>query len=192
MTNGQSTLRQQTRYIDNDILNDCDIHTREELQRLADEEGITINWDKWNKLLQKTKFDIQNMLQKIKPRNIYIYTIEGKFISAFSTTSETADFLQIKREQVAIYLRENKPYKKRGIIITNKPIKNNNKKQVPKYVYSIDNKLIGIYTTTREASKNLGIPMEIITKYSRENKPYKHKYIFKDKPIRDNEKKSTN
>ena len=107
---------------------------REELQRMADEEGIRINWDFWDELLENHNvFEEEetepNKSKETQPK--YVYTTDGKLIKSFNTTRECAEYFGIAPEAVCYYSRTEKPYFKLGIIITNKPKKVKSNK--PKY-----------------------------------------------------------
>lgn len=104
---------------------------REELQRMADEEGIQIDWSFWDEILQNqslfeeetdsTSREEPNKSKETQPK--YVYTTDGKLIKSFNTTRECAEYLRIAPEAVCYYSRTEKPYFKLGLIITNKPKK---------------------------------------------------------------------
>lgn len=100
--------------------------TREKLQRMADEEGIELNFERWDELLRDVRFeqstDSNNSNDKqndsiTKPK--YVYNFDGQLIKTFNTTKECAEFYDIAREAVALYARSERPYFKLGIVITN-------------------------------------------------------------------------
>lgn len=109
---------------------DSDID-REKLQRLADEEGIKIDWDFWDEILEnQSVFEEEetdststepNKSKETQPK--YVYTTDGELIKSFNTTRECAEWYGIAPEAVCQYARDEKPYFKLGIIITNKPKK---------------------------------------------------------------------
>lgn len=116
---------------------DSDID-REKLQRMADEEGIRINWDFFDEMVSQSVFEEEtdstsreepNKSKETQPK--YVYTTDGKLIKSFNTTRECAEYLRIAPEAVCQYARTEKPYFKLGIIITNKPKKVKSNK--PKY-----------------------------------------------------------
>lgn len=116
---------------------DSDIN-REKLQRMADEEGIQIDWSFWDDILEnhnvfeeeETETSTEpNKSKETQPK--YVYTTDGKLIKSFNTTRECAEYLRIAPEAVCQYARTEKPYFKLGIIITNKPKKVKSNK--PKY-----------------------------------------------------------
>lgn len=103
---------------------DSDID-REELQRMADEEGIKIDWSFWDGILEnvfeeETSTE-QNKSKETQPK--YVYTTDGKLINSFNTTRECAEYFGIAPETVCQYSRTEKPYLKLGIFFTNKPKK---------------------------------------------------------------------
>lgn len=107
---------------------DSDID-REKLQRMADEEGIRINWDFFDEMVSQSVFEEEetetstesNKSKETQPK--YVYTTDGKLIKSFNTTRECAEYLRIAPEAVCQYARTEKPYFKLGIIITNQPKK---------------------------------------------------------------------
>lgn len=101
---------------------------REELQRMADEEGIQIDWGFWDGILEnvfeeeETETSTEpNKSKETQPK--YVYSTDGKLIKSFNTTRECAEYFGIAPEAVCYYSRTEKPYLKLGIIITNKPKK---------------------------------------------------------------------
>lgn len=117
---------------------DSDIN-REKLQRIADEEGIQINWDFFDEMVSQSVFEEEeendstsrepNKTKETQPK--YVYTTDGNFIKSFETTRECAEYYGIAPEAVCQYARTEKPYFKLGIIITNNPKKVKSDK--PKY-----------------------------------------------------------
>lgn len=111
---------------------DSDID-REKLQRMADEEGVQIDWDFWDEMLKQSIFEEEeiepNKSKETQPK--YVYTTDGKLIKSFETTRECAEYYGIAPETVCQYSRTGNPYLKLGIIITNKPKKVKSHK--PKY-----------------------------------------------------------
>ena len=101
---------------------DMDIN-REKLQRMADEEGIELNFEKWDELLrdirveESTASDEKQNDSITKPK--FVYNFDGQLIKTFNTTKECAEFFGIARESVASYARSERPYYKLGIVITN-------------------------------------------------------------------------
>ena len=124
---------------------DSDIN-REELRRMADEEGIQIDWSYWDEILQNQSiFEEEeeetgstsrepNKNKETQPK--YVYTTDGKFIKSFNTTRECAEYFEIAPETVCQYARDEKPYFKLGIIITNKPKKVKSNKSKYSTLYS--------------------------------------------------------
>lgn len=101
-----------------------DINSRKELEDIADEEQIDINWELWDKLVEQTKKDIKKKLKKqpitqkngrVAPR-IFVYNFKQKLVKTFSSPQEAADYYSIRREQITNYAREEKPYYKLQII----------------------------------------------------------------------------
>ena len=99
---------------------------REKLQRMADEEGIELNFERWDELLRDVRVeqstDSNDSDEKpndssTKPK--YVYNFDGQLIKTFNTTKECAEFYGIARESVASYARSERPYYKLGIVISN-------------------------------------------------------------------------
>ena len=108
---------------------DSDID-RVKLKRMADEEGIQIDWDFWDEMLKQSVFEEEetaststqeNKSKETQPK--YVYSTGGKLIKTFDTTRECAEYYGIAPEAVCQYARTEKPYLKLGIIITNQPKK---------------------------------------------------------------------
>ena len=104
---------------------DSDIN-REKLKAMAAEEGIELNFDRWDELLRDIRFeeptDSNDSNEKqndslTKPK--FVYNFDGQLIKTFSTTKECAEFYGIARESVASYARSERPYFKFGVVITN-------------------------------------------------------------------------
>ena len=104
---------------------DMDIN-REKLQQMAAEEGIELNFERWDELLRDVRLeqssdsndsDEQPNDSSTKPK--YVYNFDGQLIKTFKNTKECAEFFGIKREAVATYARSERPYFKFGVVITN-------------------------------------------------------------------------
>lgn len=109
-------------YTEKDILKGVeDVSSRQELMELAQEEdpSPTINLDKWNELVKKTKQDIKEELkgfERINTNPVFVYDIlKQRVIKTFKSPKECADFYGISREQVTNYIREGKYYYKQGV-----------------------------------------------------------------------------
>lgn len=109
-------------YTEKDILKGAeDVSSRQELMELAQEEdpSPTINWDKWDELVQQTKQDIKQELQgfeKIYTNPVFVFDIwEQKVIKTFRNPQECANYYSISRELVHTYIRDHRVYYKLGI-----------------------------------------------------------------------------
>ena len=109
-------------YIEKDILKGAeDVSSRQELMELAQEEdpSPTINWDKWDELVQQTKQDIKEELkgfERIYTNPVFVYDIwKQRVIKIFKSPQECANYYNISRELVNTYIRENRIYYKLGI-----------------------------------------------------------------------------
>lgn len=109
-------------YTEKDILKGAeDVSSMQELMELAQEEDPlpTINWDRWDELVQQTKQDIKEELKwfkKMYTNPVFVYDIwKQRVIKTFKNPQECADFYGISREQVTNYIREGKCYYKQGV-----------------------------------------------------------------------------
>lgn len=117
---------------------DMDI-TREKLQEMAAEEGIELNFERWDELLRDIRFeqstdsnDSNETPNDSSTKPKYVYNFDGQLIKTFNTTKECAAFYGIAREAVAMYARSERPYYKLGIVITNELKNDKNKPYVRK------------------------------------------------------------
>ena len=109
-------------YTEKDILKGAeDVSSRQELMELEQEEdpSPTINWDKWDKLVQQTKQDIKEELkgfERIYTNPVFVYDIwKQRVIKIFKSPQECANYYGISRETVTNYIRENRIYYKLGL-----------------------------------------------------------------------------
>ena len=180
MPKGLSNLETRYRQEIEDCFKSVDINSREELQELADEEDININWDKWNYITEITKQDITKQLSKL-PRKVYVYDLQGNHIATYDSPKIAGFFYGISSEQVNNYMRQEKPYLKQGVLFLDHEVEK--KRNHPKWVYKIEYKLIGHYPSAREAEKALGINRNTINNYAKSNKFYKQKLYFTNQPL---------
>lgn len=100
-----------------------DINSRKELEDIAEEEKLDINfnnwWDKWDKLVEQTKKDIKQELkgfERMHTNLVFVFDIwKQRVIKTFRNPQECAEFYGISREQVTNYIREGKCYYKQGV-----------------------------------------------------------------------------
>ena len=96
---------------------------REKLQRMADEEGIELSFEKWDELLRDIRIEESTDSNETPNDSItkpkFVYNFDGQLIKTFNTTKECAEFFGVSRETVAAYSRSERPYYKLGIVITN-------------------------------------------------------------------------
>ena len=103
---------------------DSDIN-REKLKAMAAEEGIELNFERWDELLrdirveESTASDDDDKQNDSITKPKFVYNFDGQLIKTFNTTKECAEFFGIKREAVAMYARSERPYFKFGIVISN-------------------------------------------------------------------------
>ena len=97
---------------------------REKLQRMADEEGIELNFERWDELLRDVRVEASTASDDDDKQNDsitkpkFVYNFDGQLIKTFNSTKECAEFFGIAREAVASYARSERPYFKFGIVIT--------------------------------------------------------------------------
>ena len=96
---------------------------REKLKRMADEEGIELNFERWDELLRDVRLEQSTDSNEKQNDSItkpkYVYNFDGQLIKTFNNTKECAEFFGVSREAVAMYARSERPYYKLGIVITN-------------------------------------------------------------------------
>ena len=109
-------------YIEKDILKGAeDVSSRQELMELVQEEDTspTINWDKWDELVQQTKQDIKEELkgfERIYTNPVFVYDIwKQRVIKIFKSPQECANYYNISRELVNTYIRDHRVYYKQGV-----------------------------------------------------------------------------
>lgn len=118
-------MRGYTRFGENveKTFQSVDINSRNELEDIAKEEKLDINfnnwWELWDKLVEQTKQDIKQELQgfeRMYTNPVFVFDIwKQKVIKTFKNPSDCADFYGISREQVTNYIREGKCYYKQGV-----------------------------------------------------------------------------
>ena len=101
-----------------------DINSRKELEDIAEEEKLDINfnnwWDRWNELVKQTKQDIKEELKgfekMINTNPVFVYDIlKQRVIKTFKSPKECAKYYGVSRELVTNYIRNNRIYYKLGI-----------------------------------------------------------------------------
>ena len=109
-------------YTEKDILKGAeDVSSRQELMELTQEEdpSPTINWDKWDELVQQTKQDIKKELkgfERIYTNPVFVYDIwKQRVIKIFKSPQECANYYNISRELVNTYIRDHRVYYKQGV-----------------------------------------------------------------------------
>ena len=100
-----------------------DINSRKELEDIAEEEKLDINfnnwWDRWDELVQQTKQDIKEELkgfERINTNPVFVYDIlKQRVIKTFKSPKECAKYYNISRELVNTYIRDHRVYYKQGV-----------------------------------------------------------------------------
>lgn len=100
-----------------------DINSRKELEDIAEEEKLDINfnnwWDRWDELVQQTKQDIKEELkgfERMYTNPVFVYDIwKQRVIKTFKNPQECAKYYGVSRELVTNYIRDNRIYYKLGL-----------------------------------------------------------------------------
>lgn len=101
-----------------DTFKGIEIDTRQELEQIAEEENLAINWTEfwqtWDSLVEQAKQDITNEeKQKEKATSkVYALTPYSIYLQVFESAREAGNAFGISPEQVNQYCRIGKPYKK--------------------------------------------------------------------------------
>ena len=109
-----------------------DINNRKELQDIADEERIYINWTLWDELVEKTKQDITNILEDYKKpqkhkngkpfRTVYVYNLDSQLIGTFDSPILAARHFDVNEIIINQCMRNKIPYFKQRLYFSNEPI----------------------------------------------------------------------
>ena len=109
-----------------------DINSREELQQIADEEGRTINWELWDKLVEQTKQDITNLLEDYKKpqkhkngkpfRTVYVYNLDSQLIGTFDSPLLASRHFNVSEIIINQCMRNKIPYFKQRLYFSTEPI----------------------------------------------------------------------
>lgn len=114
-------MRGYTRFGENveKTFQSVDIDSREELNKLAEEEGLEVQWSVWDKLVEQTKQDIKEELkgfEKMYTNPVFVFDIwKQKVIKTFRNPQECANYYGIAKELVHTYIRDHRVYYKLGI-----------------------------------------------------------------------------
>lgn len=178
MSYGKLKLREYySEHIENDIFKGIDINTREELLQLAEEENIKepINWKAWNRVIEETQQQLQHIHGRKKQSKHmlpkYVYDLKTKkLIAQFSGVDEASKALGIPISTINNYACMKRPYVKRNLFFSNEPIDTNeipmpiqNQTKELKVYKNSTNKLIGTFTSLREAEKYFHLPTATIS-----------------------------
>lgn len=186
------------RDIEKDVLDGMgEINNRQDLIRIAEEEGLigeVINWDKWDKLVQDTKELIHQLVEDddddYTPGNfkhVYAYDLlNGKLIGEFSSAIEASEKLNVNRGTIAHLCWKKRPYLKGKIYFSYTPVTReevlkhstkldtnyNGSKPVRKYVYDLNGKLLGIFSSTQAVADKFNIETSAVNYYAWKKRPY--------------------
>lgn len=194
------------RDIEKDVLGE-DINTREELQTLADEEGIKIDWQRWDALVQKVKKLIEAIPTSPPPqpqngrvKRIWAYDIEtGRLNGHFESSEECGQVLNVNVGTVRHSASTQKPVARLGMYFSYEPLtkdelraykpkiavpksikkRHNPHTKRPKWVYRMkDNRLLGYYECTADCAEALDMSMNQVNYQAFTEKPYRLKGIL--------------
>lgn len=208
MASGRLRLKDYfTEHIDNDILGNVDVNSREELMELAEKEGIfnPINWDAWDLLCEKTKELIRNFhvseknkKHSRKAKRIYLYTINPfKLLKVYDKATDLAENFGIAVGMVTYKAHTLKPFKDKYIFSFNE-LDELPQWEEKKLVYAYNlktNKFLGAFNTQVEASKHFHLhPSQVGYLMSRcEGKlPSKNLFFTYEKPTNGRTKTTIN
>lgn len=187
MASGRSFFKLLTEHIDNTTLN-FDINSRAELEQLQNEEGEEgeINWEGFDKLVQRTQAQIEKALKTRKKQRtpVFVYDLQGNYLNAFNSVRECGEAYNITQQHVNVYMKRKMPYYLLNILFREKPLQSVNHAKL-KWVYKKKKdtyKLIGVYESAVEASEHINIPSWNINIYTQKGKPYKG-FLFRDSAI---------
>lgn len=178
MSYGKLKLREYySEHIENDIFKGIDINTREELLQLAEEENIKepINWTAWDRVVEETKQLLKTvhgrkkMAKVLRPK--YVYDLKTKkLIGFYKGAAEASKALGISESVILNYTSLKKPYLKENLYFSSEPME---KDQIPTVehcgfkcllVYrDSTNKLLGKFTSLREAERYFHLPTATIS-----------------------------
>lgn len=149
-----------TNLIDNDTFKQCEVESREELQAMAEEEGIYINWEAWDRVVQETRKHIEEDLKTFERKEritpIYVYDNNtSEFLGYYQSASSCGRVYGMPPAQVIYHAKRQVPINDVFFSIEEidkVPIKEDNTKWV--YVYDLHtNELKGKYRTQTEAAR---------------------------------------
>lgn len=126
---------------DESVFKTVEINSRKELEDIAKEEKLDINfnkwWKLWDELVEKTKQDIKEELQDYhyqqeqqKHKNnkpfvtVYVYNLDGQFINQFQTPQEAAKHYGINAITINQCIRNKIPYFKQRLYFSKTPLNN--------------------------------------------------------------------
>lgn len=171
MAGGHLKLRDYyTDWIDNDILFGIEVDSREELMKIAEEEGLKdpIRWDKWDALIQKTQKDIQEYKRKMYKHSklgtpIYAYDINtGELIKVFASGKQAAEHFNTTSYAILYYTKVLKPFNNE-VVFSLKPLERQELGNYqPKWIYAFrldTNELLGKFKTAADASREFNLPV---------------------------------
>lgn len=198
--NDRFTYYKEYRDIEKDVLGE-DINTREELQALADEEGIKIDWDRWDKLVQRVREMLTNTFGDLTERKtntrvkeIWAYNLDtGKLIGHYNSSEECGQALDVGVGTVRHSASTDKPVWRLGMHFSYHPLTKEElatkrpKKTVarsvkkrhnpyikkPKWVYDLHTKkLLGQYDCTADAAEAIGMTKNQVNYQALIERPY--------------------
>lgn len=199
-------------HVEKDILDGMeggDINSREELMKIAEEEGLmgeVIRWDVWDRVVQQAKADIE-ALGDLPPvslkKECYVYsTTTGKLIGHYTSLRETAEAIGVAEGTVHHCCWKKVPLQRMELAFSYTPlthreiVENYSRKgnfnggvKTPRWVYRLSTgEFLGEFPDSKSVAEKFGILQGAVNYYVHLQKPFKkHDLIIRDTPIEDNE-----
>ena len=195
-------------FVEKDILDGMeggDINSREELMKIAEEEGLigeVINWDKWQRSVDQAKASIE-ALGDLPPvslkKECYVYSTKtGKLIEHYGSMREAAEATGVPEGTVQHCCWKKVPLQRAELAFSNTQlthkeiVQNYSRKgnfnggaKKPRWVYRLsDGKFLGEFPDSKSVAEKFGILQGAVNYYVHLQKPFKkHDLIIRDTPI---------
>ena len=196
-------------FVEKDILDGMeggDINSREDLMKIAEEEGLigeVIRWDVWDRVVQQAKADIEALgeLLPVSPtREVWVYTtVTGTLVGHYGSVKEAAEALGEPPGTIQHCAHKNQPLQRAQLVISYYPLtwkqvcqKTNGRttnyaagKPKERWVYrESDKKFLGHFKDSKSVAERFGIRQDAVNYYVFKDKPYHlHNLIIRDRPM---------